>query len=196
MECPFRLTPFQSTHAHEAAALYEASFPLSERRPTDKWLAMCQGGHGAFRAVVIVSANEGSDGQVLGFITYWQLPSCHYIEHFAVSPQCRGKGIGAAAFSLLLNEVKSHSTMQWVLEVEPPHTPMAARRIAFYERLGMHLNQQSYHQPPYRPGDAWLPLYIMSARPITEATEWQKMVSDLHRIVYGMATPESEDGRC
>ena len=69
MECPFRLTPFQSTHAHETAALYEASFPLSERRPTDKWLAMCQGGHRVFRAVVIVSANEGSDGQVLGFIT-------------------------------------------------------------------------------------------------------------------------------
>lgn len=189
MECPFRLLPFQPSHAHAAAALYEASFPLAERRPTDTWLAMCQGGHEAFRAVVIVSADEPNDAQVLGFITYWQLPSCHYIEHFAVLPQCRGRGIGAAAFSRLLNFDTQTDPAQWVLEVEPPHTAIAARRITFYERLGMHLNTQPYSQPPYRPGDAWLPLYIMSARPITDSAEWHTVVADLHRIVYGV-TPE------
>ena len=48
-----------------------------------------------------------------------------------------------------------------VLEVERPVEEMAKRRISFYQRQGFTLWEKDYCQPPYKPGDDFLPMYLM-----------------------------------
>ena len=121
------LRPFLPSDKPFLIDLYEHSFPEEERRPTRDWLEM-PGRDAAFCLNVIEA-----DGVAAGMLTVWQFREFAYVEHFAVSPEMRGGGLGARALQTLVESVQ----VPIVLEVEPKcSTPMADRRIAFYERQG------------------------------------------------------------
>ncbi|MDL2305435.1 GNAT family N-acetyltransferase, partial [Bacteroides sp. OttesenSCG-928-D19] len=93
----------------------------------------------------------------VGFITYWDLGSFYYIEHFAIDPGRRNGGYGQKMLQLL----KEILNRPIVLEVELPNEDMAKRRINFYKRQGYALWENDYFQPPYKPGYGNLPMYLM-----------------------------------
>ena len=96
-------------------------------------------------------------GKKIGFITLWELDGFAFCEHFVTYEEYRSKGYGKE----VLEKLKCLYPIL-VLECEPPVTDIAERRLRFYERCGFVRNKNEYIQPPYRSGDAGVPLIIMS----------------------------------
>ncbi|NIG53125.1 GNAT family N-acetyltransferase [Chitinophaga sp. Cy-1792] len=137
------------TATDEIRNLYESAFPLEERRPWPDQLKLL-----AADKIRLLTLEK--DGKFAGFVFYWQLPAFAFIEYFAISPESRGGGAGTTVMTLLEKELKSI-----VLEVEPPNTEQAIRRINFYERLHYKTFPEYYEQPPYYPGYPFLQLKLM-----------------------------------
>lgn len=167
----------QSTeHRHFAQMLMEETFP-PEECPTFSLIA----NRGSKYHMCVIEKN----GTMVGIFAYWNFDTFLYIEHFAISNKLRNNGVGGEALSLFLQ--KTGSNHQIVLEVELPNNPLAARRIEFYKRHGFVENAFQYLQPPYRTGDGFLPMAIMSRQPL-QKEEFHKVKQTLYTEVYGLQT--------
>lgn len=165
-----------SNHDLENAhSLYFESFPPEERRPWDDIILRSTQSQQRFRLLGIYI-----DSVFAGLITIWQFPSFRYVEHFAISPSMRSRGIGAEALAALIY----YSASPIVLEVELPETsPLARRRIDFYSRCGFTPHPEyQYIQPPYAADLPPVPLMLMTSGVLNldDATR------ALHRHVYGI----------
>ncbi|MDR6552002.1 GNAT family N-acetyltransferase [Paenibacillus qinlingensis] len=144
----------------EVFELMQVAFPETEIRTYEGQRALLP--HPSYR----IDAERDDQGQLLGFLASWNWSTFRFVEHIAVNVAIRGGGIGKR---MLMKYMSSAST-PIVLEVEPPTTLDATRRIEFYKRCGFHLNRFPYAQPPLREGQAMLPLHIMSyPNPLTES---------------------------
>ncbi|MBI5035279.1 MAG: GNAT family N-acetyltransferase [Chloroflexi bacterium] len=124
--------------AAQLRAIYESSFPPSERGDVSKFAAAI-----ASRVYSLFTAIDGND--LLGFaVTLRLTPSdVHLLSYLAVAQQARNRGIGEklmrGATQLLRDN--AHATAL-ILEVESPDESNAEerhlreRRIEFYRRLG------------------------------------------------------------
>lgn len=120
-------------------------------------------------------------GGVAAFLAWWELDDFCFVEHLAVSSGIRGGGLGGRLLDDFLQE---HPRV--ILEVEPPESDIARRRIGFYERHGFFLNRYPYEQPPLRKECGYFPLLLMSsAAPLSEE-EFLKVKEELYRTVYGL----------
>ena len=120
------------------------------------------------------------NGVLVGFLAYWTLNGCVFFEHLAVSSARRGRGIGK---NILLKNIKDIK-LPIFLEVEPPETELAKRRIAFYERLGFCLSDFYYEQPPLRKNQTAQQLLIMSYPAPISAEEFAKYKKEIYTNVY------------
>lgn len=116
------------------------------------------------------------NGVNVGFMCLWRLSGFSFLEHFVVYESFRGKGYGAQALDLLKN-----SCPILVLECEPPETPMQQRRMDFYKRHGMIVNEQDYWQPSYRPNGEKCYLKLMSSAMLPS---FHDTVKELYKEVY------------
>lgn len=132
--------------------MLDQSFPEQELRTAAGQRALFANPY--YRAVV----SWLPDGSPLAFLGVWEFEAFRFVEHFAVAPAGRGKGIGGE----FLRRYQQSGTTPVILEVEHPNTEIAARRIGFYERHGFVLNHYEYYQPAMREGQKPLPLLIMS----------------------------------
>lgn len=166
--------PISKTCFDEVYELLCASLPKEERRQKAAQWALTR--IPAYRLYVHVQE------RVVAFLAAWEFESLRFIEHFAVSPALRGQGMGGK----LLNAYVSLVKLPVVLEVEPPaRSPVAARRVGFYERHGFHLNTNSYHQPPLNAGDPSIPLMLMSLPTSLEQEGcFEKVRGLLYKNVY------------
>ncbi len=140
--------------------LMETAFPVTEIRTYEGQRALLS--HPNYR----IDVERDVHGQLLGFLASWNFSTFRFVEHIAVNAAIRGGGIGKK----MLTTYMSSATTPIVLEVEPPNTSDAMRRIEFYKRCGFHLNLFPYAQPPLREGQLKLPLNIMSyPGPLTES---------------------------
>lgn len=153
---------------------YVQSFPPEERRDFSLVRELIESE--AFNAYVLLKEKE-----YVGFITAWQWEGFAYIEHFAIDASARNGGIGREALQQLLDRL--HTPV--VLEVEMPADEMSLRRIGFYQRVGFVLREQEYQQPPYRPGESWLDMRLMSYGPINWEANVETIKQTLYREVYG-----------
>ncbi|MBQ8171455.1 MAG: GNAT family N-acetyltransferase [Oscillospiraceae bacterium] len=154
--------------------LIEMSFPKCEHWSFAKHLE-------EFEDIRFHSLCYCPDG-IKGFINYWELDGFVYIEHFAVTPELRGQGIGAGLMSELRHIVGEQCL---VLEAEPPSdSAIAARRIAFYQRLGFALNDFDYLQPAMSDGESEVPLVIMSSPKTLSEAEYNVVRDVLYREIY------------
>ena len=155
-------------------SLLEISFPTSERRTYSGHLS-------EFDAPEFHSLCYMPD-DLRAVLNYWDLGEFIYIEHFAVAPELRGQGTG----SLLMHELRSVvGERPLVLEAEPlTDSSIAARRIAFYQRLGFEYNEYDYIQPPLIEGESPIPLKIMSAPDRLSEDEYIRVRDRLYRDVY------------
>lgn len=165
--------PIGDARFDEFFALLDASFPADEHRTYAAQKALL--GEPAY---AIMTGEV--DGAVRALFAVWEFAGFRFVEHFAVDPALRGKGIGAAMFGGYLRR----DSRRVVLEVELPETEIAARRIGFYERCGLALSHFPYAQPPLNPGDGLLPLMLMSSGgPLTD-DEAAAVRDTLYRAVY------------
>ncbi|MDE6118898.1 MAG: GNAT family N-acetyltransferase [Muribaculaceae bacterium] len=120
------------------------------------------------------------DGRPAGMFTLWDFGDFTYCEHFATDPALRGRGLGAR----IVSEVMAMTGKPLVLEVEMPADEMSRRRIGFYERCGLVCHHGfEYMQPPYRPGDAPLPMKLMSS-PELKPSDLASAAAIIHKKVY------------
>lgn len=128
----------------------------------------------------LIGESDHREGTI-AFLAVWEFPELCFIEHLAVDPTVRGGGVGNKLVQRYLEEQSIQPT---ILEVELPENELSARRIKFYERIGFHLNEFSYEQPPLREGAKPLPLKIMSyPEPLTEQ-EFHTCKDILYSQVY------------
>ena len=155
-------------------ALFEEAFPPVEHRPREGQRALLE--QPAYHLWGLVSAKDQLDA----LLAAWELEELRFLEHLAVKNTLRSKGIGAA----LLQWYLAKSERPVVLEVEPPTTQLAARRIGFYQRQGFHLNTYPYMQPPLQPDTQPIPLMLMSwPAPLTSAA-FEQQKEAIYRQVY------------
>jgi len=156
-----------------AREIYLDAFPPAEQRPWDRIMSRC-GGRLNLTGIYIGC-------RLVGIITTWQFDKFIYVEHFVVDPTLRSQGIGRAAMHIMQQRC---DPLPIVLEAEPEHlSPQAMSRIKFYQRLGFHVIDRSYVQPPY---DTYLPpvhLWLMSTDHELDPHETSLL---LHRIVYNV----------
>lgn len=154
--------------------LYQSAFPEVERREESYHLETME--LKPFRAEVIFD-----DDVAIGILFWWELTHFRYIEHFATSPQQRGKGYGKEA----LKEFISRSDKPILLEVEHPEDKLSRRRIGFYERIGFKLNHHPYSHPSYhqRP-DEVVSLMIMSYPTPISAAQLQEFITEELPLIH------------
>ena len=153
----------------------EEAFPLEERRDRKAARALLE--NPRYRIYHTVQ-----DGVQTGFIALWELDGVTFLEHFVTYPACRNKGYGAQVLEILKAKYPVI-----VLEAEHPLTPIAARRLAFYKRLGFVANEYLYLQPSYHGEAAGVPLVLMSY-PVA-LVDPTPVVKVLYREVYGVPFP-------
>ncbi len=151
-------------------SIMEEAFPSDERR-SEK----CQKELFDEKCYGVVSNLE-----VSVFIAYWDFEKYVYIEHFASEASKRGNGEGGNFLDCFLEKIEKPV----VLEVEPPNTEMAARRIKFYERHGFNFNSYFYMQPAYEEGKSPIELKIMTYPEKISKHEFETIRDKIHKKVY------------
>lgn len=140
--------------------LYNDIFPEDQRRlyedekHLDNFIRMKGGKFNAFAA---------KDGDLfLAFLSYWTFEGYTYIEHFAVSPENRGKNIGR----LMLNHLFKEVSPNVLVEVTPPSDddPDSEKRMRFYEKNDFRVRKEfNYTQPSYGgKGQKAVPMLLMT----------------------------------
>ena len=171
------VTPMDTSRFDAFFSLLSRSLPPNEHRSCGAQRALFD------RSAYGVLTGE-HEGRLCALMALWSFPDFRYLEHFAVDPALRGRGIGGEMLMRYIGE----DPRPLVLEVEPPETEIARRRIGFYTRCGMHLSDFPYAQPPLNEGDGMLPLMLMSSSMLTH--EGAALVRDhLYREVYHYPIP-------
>ncbi|MBO5354866.1 MAG: GNAT family N-acetyltransferase [Clostridia bacterium] len=156
-------------------ALMEKSFPEDERRPFAEQKALL--GNPVYKIYGLREAQT-----VIAFAAVYQFDTFMFVEHLAVAPSHRNKGLGA----LILQELGKIAKNRICLEVEPPETEIATRRIGFYRRNGFHLCPCPYVQPAISKGRTPVPLQIMSTNGVLGEAEFEAIRKTLYEKVYGV----------
>ena len=153
--------------------IMEQSFPKSEIRSFDGQRALLK--EDRYKIYC-----EYEKEEIVAFIALWDLGEYKFLEHFAVHPNYRGKGIG----SKLLNEVTACVDGLCFLEVEPPISELQKRRVEFYKRQGFFINAYQYFQPAFSKTLPAVPLKIMTYGKELDEKEFLKIKNLVYKEVY------------
>jgi len=150
------------------------SFPEEERRSREGFLKLCR--ECPYYKIYTLFESD----TLIAFLTIWEFDSFTFGDHFAVSPQKRGAGLG----SQLLTELKKSVKAPFIIEVELPQNEMAKRRIGFYERNSLSLCDFDYMLPPLQKGFTPLPMKIMSYPKKLSEAQFEPFKRVIYKIVY------------
>ncbi len=158
--------------------IYFNSFPPEERRSWNSIKILLSQNNSPYNIDIILC-----DGEVAGFISWWQFLDFCYVEHFAIKQSMRGMGIGVKAITQFTTKINTIT----VLEVELPNSgEMAQRRIEFYSRNGFIAHPHfEYIQPSYGAGLPPVPLMLMTANTPSHI-DLNSISRQLHNVVYGV----------
>ncbi len=164
------LRRLSETDLDQVFDIMRSSFPTDEYRTYDAQRALFQ--KPSFRLLAL-------GDPIQAFAAVYQFDGFLFIEHLAVRPELRNKGLGAKILKELRSEGKTI-----ILEVELPTTDLTRRRIGFYQRNGFFLNDQSYVMPSLGPGKPPIDMKIMTTkRPLTDP-EFERARDLIYRDVY------------
>ena len=121
-----------------------------------------------------------AEGDFRAVFGTWEIEDFLFIEHFAVGRQYRNGGFGGR----LLEELAEEKGKPLVLEVEVPEDDLTKRRVGFYERHGLVLNDYPYEQPPLREENDWMPLKLMTSRGSIDEETFRRYKRNIYDIVY------------
>lgn len=155
--------------------IMEDSFPSDEYRPFEEQRFLLDDP----RYCVYVN-RDADGGDVNAFLAVWHFDGFAFVEHFAVRADARNRGLGA----VMLCELERLLQCRLCLEVELPSTPIARRRIAFYERAGFTFHDFDYTQPPISKGKHEVPLRLMTTGGPLSFEQLTEIKTILYREVY------------
>ncbi|WP_281532901.1 GNAT family N-acetyltransferase [Anaerocolumna aminovalerica] len=155
--------------------IMHAAFPLNERRSYEGQRELLN--HNNYKLFL-----HKHQERIIAFLAVWEFDEINFIEHFAVETASRGSGQGEN----MLKEYLSHAVNPVFLEVEPPSTEIARRRIKFYERIGFHLNKFDYLQPSLQEGQKPLLLKNMTYPNPLEEEFFDYCKKIIFETVYGL----------
>ena len=158
---------------NEAFALYEASFPLEERRSRELQLELFHEKQYNFEVII-----EGKE--CVGIFLWWLIDNYRYIEHFAIDPKLRNTGIGRK----IIAEFIAESETPVVLEVEKPEDILTIRRIEFYKRQGFQFADHEYAHPPFIANSPFVELRLMSFPLVFTKDDVTRFIDITHPIVH------------
>ncbi len=156
--------------------IMQDSFPLDEYRPYEEQKALLLRSEYS-----IYGLFDKELEQIKAFMAVYEFEEFIFIEHLAVKNGYRNQGLGAT----LIQELSNTTDKIICLEVEPPKTDIARRRIGFYERNGFVLNEYPYMQPTISKGKSPIELYIMSSKRGLTQKEFNEVEKVLYTKVYG-----------
>lgn len=160
-----------------AERLLTTSFPLEEYRPLSQWRKYTDENEQFYNNIIL------DQGKPVGIISFWDLGSFYYIEHFAIDEELRNKGYGQTVLDLL----EKNYDIPMILEVELPTNATAQRRIIFYQRYHFEVWDREYVQPPYRPNGAAVPMMLMSRGNLSCEKDFDAVQTKLYQVVYHVA---------
>jgi ribosomal protein S18 acetylase RimI-like enzyme len=175
-----RLTASNAHLFDRAFALYQAAFPVEERRDTAEQRRVMNKEDYHFDLIM-------SDGEFIGVMLYWETESLIFLEHFATLPEIRGMGHGKRALDLLKDKNKVI-----LLEIEPPIDEITERRYNFYRRNGFAMNPYHHIQAKYHLGDDDLELKVLSYPRLLESDEYRGFYEYMTREI-GIQPNESKE---
>ncbi len=176
-----RLRSVDDPHFAECWALYESAFPPEERRTLAcHAAAMAEQGKKAFHCMRLEYGIAFA-----GIAFYWQTPQFIYVEHLAIAPELRGKGIGHLALDFLCEQ-----RVPLILEIEPVEDAATERRWRFYRSASFHRLPFHHVQPVYRRGDAPMRLELLSYPHAMSAAEVAAYETFMQEVVANY----TEDG--
>lgn len=160
----------------------ELSFPSDEYRTYDEQKALLD------IPAYSIYAMYSELNAIKAFIALWEFNKFIFIEHFAVNPEFRNNGIGA----YMLNKLADLYDKTLCLEVEPPDTDLACRRIGFYKRNNFFFNEYPYIQPSISQGKEPIPLFIMTSGNKVGYDTFEQIENTLYEDVYRVGNKPRE----
>lgn len=153
--------------------LYITAFPEEERRSEKSLIEMLGNKYMTFFSIY--------DGDVLaGLLVIWVFDDFRYIEYLAIFEDKRSRSIGSRS----LQKIVHMSDKPIFLEVEQPVDTISRKRIVFYQHNGFHILKMKYYQPPYREGNPFFPLLLMSNEPTDSMDLQRNVVKTICENVY------------
>lgn len=159
------------TEFDKAYKLLSDSFPKNELRPKDNMKKAMDNK----KYIVYIYGDD-----IKGVTAVWELSEYLFVEYLAVNERFRNNGTG----SQILKELCDMYKIPLCLEVEPPESDIAKRRIGFYKRNGFYLNDYYYEQPAYSEKQAAVPLMIMTTEKEISEEEFLIMRREIYKEVY------------
>lgn len=156
--------------------LLTASFPENEYRTLSQLRELTDAGNAFVNQIV------QDEDRLIGLLTAWDFGNFIYMEHFATDPALRNSGYGKKILEAWCNQ----TSRPLVLEVEEPVEEMAKRRVGFYQRNGFTLWEKPYQQPPYKPGDSYLPMRLMVRGNLDCEQDFERIKNTIYKEVYGV----------
>ena len=171
-----KIIRINSSHIHYQfiEELMKTAFPHQERRDSLQQQKLVNQQSSFYNNLIL------NNEIPIGLLTYWDLKTFIFIEHFAIDIKYRNQGYGNQVLSILLNNLQ----IPIILEAEEPIDELSSRRIHFYERKGFIAHDIPYLQPPYRKEDDWFPLRLMSYGIPDIKKEFKSIRDAIYREVY------------
>jgi GNAT superfamily N-acetyltransferase len=153
--------------------LYAAAFPEHERRDTSGLINLLENKNCEVNAVLLGS-------EFTGLCILWPFEEFVFMEHLAIDPRWRGKGIGYQVLQTIRNVSQKHI----LLEVEPPEDELSKKRILFYEKNGFTILAFPYVQPSYHFSGKDVPLRLMCSSPDVSDEVLSQWITRIYESVY------------
>ena len=165
-----QVTSYDDFRAKEIFDSYCQTFPEDERRSENQFRQLFSNPKVKVFSILHELKN-------IGDIISWELTNFVFVEHFEVFSEFRSLKFGSEIITLLF---KNYSHI--VLEAEPENLDEnAKRRIAFYQKNGFAIIDETYVQPCYEEGKNSLNLWLL-ANWNPEKTDWIK--EEIYDVVY------------
>ena len=135
--------------------------------------------HAGLYQVLTLKDND----QIVGIMSFYQHDDFRFIDYFAIDDSLKGKGMGSKMLQYFINL----DDKMVILEVEHPEDEQSKRRIAFYQRNGLYINDQfEYFVPPVRNLKHRLYFHLMSSKRKINNIEFEKYYPQILKMVYGI----------
>lgn len=135
--------------------------------------------HAGLYQVLTLKDND----QIVGIMSFYQYDDFRFIDYFAIDGSLKGKGMGSKMLQYFINL----DDKMVILEVEHPEDEQSKRRIAFYQRNGLYLNDRfEYFVPPVRNLKHRLYFHLMSSKRKINNIEFEKYYPLILKMVYGI----------
>ena len=169
-----RLTTTEAPLYEAFREIYDISFPVFEQRTEAQQTDAFSDNRYHLDCYIDKDADR-----LLGFIAYWRFDRYSYVEHFAIHPDGRGKGLGGQ----ILRKLIEQESGRVLLEIDLVTDDISAARLRFYQSYGFAENRYPHVHPAYRKEYQDHALVVLSTEGEINKQEYDVFVSDLNTVV-------------